>query len=254
MRARFAGLCGLCAVALLLAAPAVRGQGAPPSQLLVLSVIDVKPEMFADFGALQAEAMAAQRKGGQPWRDTWHVATFGHPYRVAVVRPLASFAELDGPSFATRGVGAEQATAINDRARRMIAAQQIYALRARPDLSLGERPAVMRVAAATTVTVAPGRAAEFEAIVKDVVLPAFRKAGEAYLSVSQVVVGGEANQYVALNLYDGMADVDTKGDPVLRGLGADGYAAYRQRLTGIVLAEDRQLLRFNEALSYRAAR
>ena len=46
----------------------------------ILSIIDVKPDLMSDFGLLQAEVMAAQRAGGQPWRETWHTATFGLPY------------------------------------------------------------------------------------------------------------------------------------------------------------------------------
>jgi hypothetical protein len=251
MRARFTVpalmLVALCAAPA--AAQTVPSDGGP---FMVLSVIDVKPDMYAEFGDVQAATMAGQQKGGQIWRETWHVVTFGEPYRVRVMRPLMNFAELDGQSFTIKGVGAEQAAAINERARGMIERQQIYALRPRPDLGYGDRPAEIDLAVLTTITVAPGREAEFEAIVRDAVMPAFKKAGEAYLSVSQVVLGGAANQYIAFNLYNGFADVDTKGDPVLRGMGPEGFAKYRQRLAGIVLHEERELLRLNPALSFRA--
>lgn len=225
----------------------------PPGSgpLVVLSVIDVKPELYAEFGDVQADAMAGQQKGGQAWRYTWHVATFGYPYRVRVMRPLANFAELDGQSFTIKGVGAEQAAAINERARRMIDSQRIYALRPRPDLGYGDRPADIDLAVMTTISVAPGRHAEFEALVRDVVLPAFKKAGDAYVSVLQVLLGGDANEYIAFTLYDGFADVDTKGDPMLRALGPEGFAKYRQRLAGLVVREERELLRLNMALSFR---
>lgn len=242
----------LLAVVVLLAPSAVTGQPTPPGPLVVLSTIDVRPDQYAEFGALQTEAMAAQRKGGQAWRETWHVGTFGRPYRVSVMRPMAGYDELDGPSFTVRGGGAEQAASINERARRMIAGQHITALRMRPDLGYGTRPAVMQVAVLTAMTVAPGRQAEFEAIVRDVVVPAFKKAGEPYLGLSQVVMGGDPNQYVAWTLYDSFADV-AKGDPLLRALGPQAFAAYRARLSGIVIGEERTLLRFNAALSFSGA-
>lgn len=240
-------------VAVTIVAPAASGQTPPAGQLVVLSTIDVTPDRYAEFGALQAEAMAAQRTGGQPWRETWHVGTFGRPYRVSVLRPMTAYAELDGPSFTVRGGGAGQAASINERARRMIAGQHITALRMRPDLGYGTRPAVMQVAVLTTMTVAPGRHAEFEAIVRDVVVPALKKAGEPYLGLSQVVMGGNPNEYVAWTLYDSFADVDAKGDPVLRALGPQAFASYRERLSGIVTAEERTLLRFNAALSFSGA-
>lgn len=224
----------------------------PPGDLMVISVIDIKPDRFAEFGAVQAEAMAAQRTGGQAWRETWHVATFGLPYRVAVIRPMTGYAELDGPSFTVKGVGPEQAAAINERARGMIDRQQIYAVRARADLGYGARPAAMQVAVLTTVTVAPGRHAEFEALVRDVVVPAFKTVGEPYLGVWQVALGGDPNQFLAMNVYESFAAIDTTGNPVQRGLGAAEFAKYRQRLAGIVTHEERILLRLNPALSYRA--
>lgn len=97
--------------------------GAGP--LVVMSIIDVKPEAVSEFGALQAEVMAAQRAGGQPWRETWHTATFGYPYRVAVLTPTDGLGLLDGQTYTAKGVGAAAATAINERARRLIAHQQI---------------------------------------------------------------------------------------------------------------------------------
>ena len=99
----------LAIAALVLAAASVPGftsqTPAPqaPGALLVLSVIDVKPDMMAEFGELQAQTMAAQRKGGQAWRETWNVLQFGNPHRVGVLRPLAGFAELDGQTHTIKG-------------------------------------------------------------------------------------------------------------------------------------------------------
>jgi hypothetical protein len=239
-------------VAFCLASLSAQAPSTPPSpQFLVLSVIDVKPDMFAEFGELQAQTMEAQRKGGQAWRETWNVAQFGHPYRVGVLRPLTSFAELDGQSFTIKGAGAEQARVINERARTMIVAQQIYALRVRPDLSYGARPAKWNIAVLSTLTVAPGRNAEFEAIVKGDVIPAHKKAGESYLAFTQVALGGDSNQYLALTPFSDFASLQ-KGNPVLRGLGAEGFAKFNQKLAGIVMKHELEVVRFNAALSFRA--
>lgn len=227
------------------------GSTAEP-QFLVLSIIDVKPDLFAEFGELQAQTMTAQQKGGQAWRETWNVATFGHPYRVGVLRPLTSFAELDGQSFTIRGAGAEQARVINERARRMIVEQRILALRERPDLGFGTRPATMNLAVLTTLTIAPGRTAEYETLVRNEVIPAYKKAGEAYLGVAQVVLGGNPSQYLAVTLYDDFAGLQ-KGNPILRGMGAEAFGRYRQKLAGLLVSEEHEVVRYNPALSFRAA-
>jgi hypothetical protein len=236
---------------LLLVSSVVRvgAQAQPPGDLLVLSVIDVKPDMLSEFGELQAQAMAAQRKGGQAWRETWNVLQFGDPHRVRVVRPLVSFAELDGQTFTVKGAGAEQARTINERSRQMIVAQQIYAVRVRRDLGFGERPPQPNLAVLTTVVVSPGRNAEFEAIVKNDVIPAYKKAGQDYLGIAQVIVGGDPNVYFALTLYPDFAAVQ-KGSPILRALGPEGFAKYNAKLAGVVSRMEYEVIRFNTALSF----
>lgn len=224
----------------------------PPGPLVVWSVIDVEPGLFAEFGELQAEVMAAQQKGGLAWRETWNVATFGHPYRVSVLAPLASFGELDGQSYTAKGAGAERARQINERARRMLVGQQVYALRLRPDLGYGIRPQKPNLAVLTTLTVAPGRESAYEALVREEVIPAYKKAGEPYLGMAQVVLGGNPSQYFALTAYEDHASLQ-KGNPILRGLGSQAFAAFRQRVAGIVTGEQHEVLRFNAALSFRAS-
>jgi len=249
MRAHVARSCAV--LALVIAMGTAAAQTPQAGQLLVLSVIDVKPDLMAEFGELQAQTMSAQRKGGQAWRETWNVLQFGNPHRVGVLRPLTSFAELDGQTFTIKGAGAAQARVINERSRRMILAQQIYALRARPDLGYGTRPAEPKLAVLTTVTVSPGRNGEFEALMKSDVIPAYKKAGEQSLAVSQIVLGGDPNQYLALTQYEDFAGLQ-KGSPILRALGPEGFAKFNQKLAGVVTRMEYEVVRFNPALSFRA--
>lgn len=252
MRDRSAARVLVLAPLALAALAAAQAPAPPPAPLVVFSVIDVEPALLAEFGELQAEVMAAQRKGGLPWRETWNVATFGRPYRVSVLAPLAGFGELDGQSYTARGAGAEAARLINERARRMIVGQQIYALRLRPDLGYGTRPPKLNLAVLTTLTVAPGRGADYEALVRKEVVPAYKRAGEPYLGMAQVVLGGNPSQYFALTLYDDHASLQ-KGNPILRALGQEAFAAFRRRIDGVVMHEQHELLRFNPALSFQAA-
>jgi len=224
---------------------------AQPGPFLILSVIDVKPDLFAEFGELQAQTMEAQRKGGLAWRETWNVATFGRPYRVGVLVPLASFAELDGQTYTIKGAGADQARVINERARRMIVAQQIYALRARPDLGFGVRDTQPTLVVLSTVAVAPGRNPDFEAIVKSDIIPGHKDAGEPYMAASQVVLGGDTNQYLFMTPFKDYAALQ-KGNPMVRGLGVERFAKFNQKLAGVVNKVELEVVRFNPALSYRS--
>lgn len=238
----------------LLAAPAgSEAQTAPGSArpLIVMSIIDVKPEAMSEFGALQAEVMAAQRAGGQPWRETWNTATLGFPYRVAVLSPVDSLEQFDGQTFTAKGAGPVAATAINDRARRMIAHQQIYLMQVRPDLGVGVRLAVKNTLGVVSyISVAPGREPEVEQVMKSEVAAALKKVGVRYYGVSRVIYGGDTSQYVTLLMFDNFADLG-RGHPLERALGADGLFKLQAKLTGVITKLERHVVRFNDALSFR---
>jgi hypothetical protein len=227
-----------------------QGQPAPSPELVVMSVIDIKPDLTSEFGALQADAMAAQRAGGQAWRETWHTATFGHPHRVVVLSPIAGLDHLDSQSYTAKGVGAAAAASINERARRMIAHQQIYLLQRRPDLGMGTRPAKTTLAVVSYISVVPGREREIEELIKTEVHPALRKVGVGYYGVSRVVYGGDTSQYVTLLTFENFGELG-RGHPLERALGADGLSKLQGKLTGVVANLERHVFRLNEALSFR---
>lgn len=227
------------------AQPAV---SSPP--LMMMSLIDVKPEFTSDFGALQAEVMAAQRAGGQPWRETWHTASFGYPYRVAVFSPVDGLGQLDAPTFTVKGAGPAGATTINERARRMIQHQQIYLLQVRPDLGIGTRPAKPGLGVASFISVAPGREPEIEQFLKTEVQAALKKAGVTYYGVARVAYGGDSSQYMTLLLFENFTDLG-RGHPLERALGADGAMKLQSKVTGIITKLERYVIRFNEVLSFR---
>ncbi|HUE86176.1 MAG TPA: hypothetical protein VMO26_08865 [Vicinamibacterales bacterium] len=238
----------LSVVACARSAAAQEQPGAAP-ELVVMSVIDVKPDLTSEFGALQADAMAAQRAGGQAWRETWHTATFGYPYRVVVMSPVAKLDQFDSQSYTAKGVGAAAAASINERARRMIAHQQIYLLQRRPDLGMGARPAKSTLGVASYISVVPGREAEIEQLLQTEVNAALRKVGVGYYSVSRVVYGGDTSQYVTLLTFENFGDLG-RGHPLERALGADGLSKLYGKLTGVVTNLERHVLRLNEALSF----
>ncbi|MFN2444593.1 MAG: hypothetical protein ABR606_03250 [Vicinamibacterales bacterium] len=223
-------------------------QPAPPS-LMTLSIIEVDPQLFTEFGVVQGEAAAAQKAGGQAWRETWQTAMFGNPFRVGVVTPVMDIAQFDGPTASIKGAGPAAATLINERARRMITRQQIHLLQARPDLGFGTRAPSGKLAVLATISVAPGRIPDFERVIKGEVVPALKKAGVTYYGVARTIFGGDTNQFFTLLLFDNFADLG-KGHPLERALGAEGMASLEQKLTGIATQVEREVIRLNDALSY----
>lgn len=231
--------------------PAAQTGAAAPPALVVMSIIDVKPEAMSEFGALQAEAMAAQKAGGQPWRETWHTAFLGYPYRVAVLTPIESLGALDGQTYTVKGLGAAAAATLNERARRMIAHQQIHLLQVRPDLGIGLRPAAKgNLGVVSHISVASGREPEIEQAMKTEVRAALQKVNVPFYGVSRVVYGGDSSMYITLLMFENFTDLG-KGHPLERALGADGLARLQGKLAGVITKIERHVVRYNEALSYR---
>lgn len=225
-------------------------QPAAPAPLVVMSIIDVKPEAMSEFGALQAEVMAAQRAGGQQWRETWNTAMFGHPYQVGVLTPVDGLDFFDGQTYTAKGIGAAAATAVNERARRMIAHQQILLLQVRPDLGIGVRTPKSTLGVVSYISVAPGREPEIEQTLRTDVHAALKKAGVSFYGVSRVVYGGDTSRYVTLLTFDNFGDLG-RGHPLERALGSDGLAKLQGKLTGVITKLERHVVRYNEALSFR---
>ena len=125
-----------------------------------------------------------------------------------------------------------------------------YAIQARPDLSYDPNPnATPKLALLSTVEVAQGRNADFDNLIKIEVLPVMKKAQVNGYLVSQVIYGGNANQYYSLVLYDTFADIG-KGHPFVRVRGDEGAARLGQKATGIVTRVERSILRYVPDLSF----
>ena len=96
------------------------------------------------------------------------------------------------------------------------------------------------LAGMTRVIVAPGRAAEYEARVKNFLLPAFRKAGIKRASVWRVLFGGTSAEYVIFSQYSSLADAEK----VIQSVAQNPAPA------GLVISSERSMYRLNRELSY----
>src|SRR5258708_36564652 len=94
-------------------------------------------------------------------------------------------------------------------------------------------PELIRIARSR---VRPDKTAEFEAIVKDELLPAHRKAGSKSFSVRRVRFGGPTNDYYVSTRLNGWADIE--GNSIRKTMGDEAYKRMVAKLTAITLQRE----------------
>jgi hypothetical protein len=246
-------LLSLILAALTLAAGTLRAQMAQPQQpqLLMINEIQLAPGSTDEWTEMQkSEQIPAQKKGGIAWRETW-ASAIGNPRARAIVTPLSSLADLDGPAPIVKVLGEQGAAAYRAKSAKLIAGGRSYILRTRPDLGFGTRPAEYKLAILTVASITNGHAAEFENLLKTDVVPALKKANVTYYVVGQIVYGGDANEFRTLIPVENFAEL-AKGLPLERALGPEGMAKLGQKTAPMVTHLERTIIRFVPELSYRS--
>jgi len=220
-----------------------------------ITFINVKPEMVPEFeNMFKTDINPALAKGGAKWSNVWKIATFGDAFEYVIVSPIENFAQYDSPSPMMKGMGKEGTAAWAAKASKMVNGVRTVAYESRPDMSYDTKmTAPPKMAVVTLVTVAAGRNAEFENFIKNDWLPVIKQSGVQGYWVSQVMFGGDVNQYVIVVPHENFAEVD-KGNPVSRVLGRDGMMKLQQKLpAGVITHQERIISRFMPELSYRPA-
>jgi hypothetical protein len=234
------------------ASPAAPVVAPAPPRLYQVSVIRVKPDMVNEWTELiKNTAIPALKKAGVKERACWQTAQFGESYEFVFLTPLESFAQLDEEGPMLKALGEQGYRSYLEKARRMVVSMRTYADQDREDLSYaGNMSLPPKLAVVATVTVAPGRTADFENLLKTDVLPAVKKGEAKAYFVSQTLLGGDISQYTTVTLYDSFADIG-KGSPILRGMGGQaGYERFLRKTAGIVVRTERAVYRYNTELSF----
>jgi hypothetical protein len=217
-----------------------------------LTIVEIRPDMITDYVALQkAETIPALQKAGVAWRNAWRTANFGSTFTVAYIAPMASFATLDEPNPLLKSMGEEGYRQYTGKMAKLITSQRVYALRDRPDLGLKTEGAPMaKLGVLASVEVVPGRANEFETILKNEWTPALKKAGVANYGVSQVVYGGSMGQYYTFTPLENYAQLD-KGHPIQQSIGEAGMNRIVAKMSNSTRSVERFIIRFDEELSFK---
>lgn len=247
----FLAILGACALVAGGAARVADAQGeaaqADPAQTwLRVDTVQVRPERWEEFRAIERdEVIPALRKAGVSSRAAWRTAEFGSTYEVVLVRPVRDFGEYDtGDSF-SRALGPGDAERLRERLRRCVLSRESAALLQRSDLSVGEtgRPFVV----VTTLSVAPGRGADYEAFLRET-LPELRKAGVVF-GVYQRVYGQPAAWVLVQNI-DSLRELSRSPGGLVRAFGQESADRLVGRLSGVLTSIERKVFRFDPELSF----
>ncbi len=229
---------------------------APPArQRLAVTVVQVKPEMVADFeGLIKNEYNPALAKAGAKWSDVWRTAQFGDVFEFTFVSPIDNFAQFDGPGPLEKALGKEGAGAWYAKASRMVNGVRGFVMAHDPELSHeGKMEGPPKMAVVNFVSVAPGRSSEYEGFIKNELLPVIKKSDVPGYWFQRVGLGGDANQYITLTLHNNFAELE-KGPPARRVLGPDGALKLAQKLPpGVVTHTENRVMRLVPELTYRPA-
>jgi hypothetical protein len=217
-----------------------------------LNLVEIRPDMVAEYVALQkSETIPALQKAGIAYRNAWRTGAFGQNFTVAYLTPITSFAALDEPNPLIKAMGEEAARAHQLKMAKLINSARVYALRERPDLGLRTEGAPMaKLGVLASVETAPGRAMEFETILKNEWTPALKKAGVTNYVVHQVVFGGSAGQYYTFTPLENYAQLD-KGHPITQSIGEAGMNKIVAKMGPSTRSVERFIIRYDEELSFK---
>lgn len=251
MKRHVSGIAALVAGAVLTPGAAFVTLAQEETSWMRVDVLQVQPRELDDFIEMQLEEVnPALQRAGVPWRSAWRTAEFGNTYERLFVTPVASLAELDFGGPLARVLEPDRLARIRDRVRRTLSSRQSYAVRYRSDLSVeSDDVSGLSLAWITTLQVAPGRLADWEAFLREN-LTQFRGADVVFGVYERVFGPGPAVWQIVEN-HSSFSELD-RPTILQRTFGerADEIAA---RLAGVLLSIERSVLRYDPELSFSAA-
>lgn len=229
--------------------------------LLRIYEINLKPESVDAWTALQRdEAIPVMLAGGYDWVEVWGSAGAGDVFYRSLIMPISNLNELDEPAIFSRTMGQEKAQDLLQRNNAMVNSINALIVRTRTDLSFGTPPANPGVGVLTKVTIANGRTEEFERRLRGAVASELRESNVRSFRVSQVLYGGDPNQYFALLEFEDLpndelirTEVADRGHPTPMewAMGSVGLARVAEQPNSPVISINRVVLSHIEELSSR---
>ena len=215
-----------------------------------VDIVQVIPQRLDDFIELQLDdIIPAYQRAGVPWRSAWRTAEFGNTYERWFATPVASLAEFDSGGPLARSLNPDRLEWITSEFRRNLVSRRSFAVRYRSDLSVeSDDVSGLSLARMTTLQIAPGRVAEWEAFLRKN-LEQFRGA-EVVFGVYQRMFGPGPTMWQIVQNHSSFAELSQPGIVALAfGEGAEDVLA---TIAGVVVSVERIVLRYDPELSFSA--
>jgi hypothetical protein len=214
----------------------------PLSGLRNIARVVVKPDRVSEFLEIEKQRAAAFKKGGGAWMSVWR-SVVGPTNEFMIISPLDSYAARDGQPAYMKGMEPGPAAALMARRAQCIESSRVTIERALPDYSYVNpgtpTPAMLRI---VRTRVRPGMADQYLALLKNELIPAYKKAGVASYRARRIEYGGSRNDITTSTPLNKMAELD--GDtPLVKAVGQAGATQFLNKAA--------QLVAFSEYLIYR---
>ena len=251
-RCSFGTLVVFLASAFTLASSSASAQTPPAPVRLSIQIVNVKPEALNDWIALQEkETIPALKKIKAAPREAWTTAFFGEAFQFFFSQPLEKFANYDNPQGPMiRALGEAGARAYNDKLRKMIVSQQTIAINVLPESIVPPESYVPKFMILNFNYAVPGRAADYNAFLRNDLLPVIRKAKPVGYVLSRTLHGGDANEFVTARYIEKMADLD---GPNLQqqAIGTEAANKLGAKTDGMIQRTERRVYRYVPNLSFK---
>jgi hypothetical protein len=251
-RCTFGTLVVFLASAFTLASSSLSAQTTPAPVRLSVQIVNVKPDSLTEWLALQQnETIPALKKIKAPPREAWTTSIFGEAFEYFFSQPLDKFAAYDNPEGPiVRAIGAEAARTYNEKLRKMIISQRMIAITIFPESIVPPPSYVPKFMILNFAYAVPGRAADYDAYLRNDLLPVIRKAKPTGYVMSRTLHGGDANEFVTARYLEKMADLD---GPNLQtqAIGAEAAAKMGAKTVGMLQRQERRIYRFVPNLSFK---
>jgi len=227
----------------------------PQRNWYLVNIVTVRPESMNDFIEFQkSQTVPMLQRGGVTSRDVWQSgAPFGEAGTYAMVIPIDKFADFDLDPRVLRVLGPEAGRAYQDKNRRMLSSSRSFAIQDRAELSVQPSSTFKPKAGVLTLTtIVSGHANEYEAYLKNELLPVLKRGKVGGYLVSRTTFGGDANEYATMQLVDSYSEID-KGPLTAQVLGQTAAQALAAKAFPHIASQHRDLMRYVPDLSFHGA-
>jgi hypothetical protein len=246
-------LAAIAAMAVLIPAAALAAEP-PATTRVIVTVYHLKPGKADEWNKVYRESVTpALKKSGVPWFAVSE-QLFGDRPVYTHIRPLASFAELDGPGPLERaGLTQKQRDAISAIQDDCVVSMERFIGNIQNEFAVpATGPAPIRIM--QSLRAHPGKGDALRALLRSDVLPAMRQAKQAG-RIGGWGVGTSAQGRPGLTAvwtdYPNLAALDA-GNPMSQTMGAPAFALYQARLAQLAVVEDVTVSRYIPEMSYAA--